>query len=160
MYVEFDTLPEESRIWIYQSNRKFSDEEIAEIETSLKQFLENWAAHGSGLEASYQLKYNRFIVIAINQVTQAATGCSIDASVQFIQSLESKYGVDLLDKMNVTFKQGEHITHKPLIEFKKLAKDKSVSANTVVFNNLVNTVGEYQEFWEVPASESWHSRFF
>ena len=160
MYVEFDTLPEESRIWIYQSNRKFSDEEIAEIETSLKQFLENWAAHGSGLEASYQLKYNRFIVIAINQVTQAATGCSIDESVQFIQSLESKYGVDLLDKMNVTFKQGEHITHKPLIEFKKLAKDKSVSANTVVFNNLVNTVGEYQEFWEVPASESWHSRFF
>jgi chemotaxis regulatin CheY-phosphate phosphatase CheZ len=160
MYVEFDTLPEESRIWIYQSNRKFSDEEIAEIETSLKQFLENWAAHGSGLEASYQLKYNRFIVIAINQDTQAATGCSIDASVQFIQSLEAKYGVDLLDKMNVTFKQGEHITHKALIEFKKLAKDKSVSANTVVFNNLVNTVGEYQEFWEVPASESWHSRFF
>lgn len=160
MYIEFDTLPEESRIWIYQSNRKFSEEEIAEIETSLKEFLENWTAHGAGLDASYQLKYNRFIIIAINQGTQAATGCSIDASVQFIQSLESKYGVDLLDKMNVTFKQGEHITHKPLIEFKKLAKDKSVSANTVVFNNLVNTVGEYQEFWEVPASESWHSRFF
>ena len=160
MYVEFDTLPDESRIWIYQSNRKFSDEEVAEIEVALKQFLENWAAHGAGLEAAYELKYNRFIVIAINQDTQAATGCSIDASVQFIQSLEAKYGVDLLDKMNVTFKQGEFITHKPLIEFKKLAKDKSVSANTVVFNNLVNTVGEYREFWEVPASESWHSRFF
>ncbi|TRW25874.1 ABC transporter ATPase [Flavobacterium zepuense] len=160
MYVEFDTLPEESRIWIYQSNRKFSDEEVAEIEAALKQFLENWAAHGAGLEAGYELKYNRFIVIAINQDTQAATGCSIDASVQFIQALEANYGVDLLDKMNVTFKQGEFITHKPLIEFKKLAKDKSVSANTVVFNNLVNTVGEYREFWEVPASESWHSRFF
>jgi len=160
MYVEFDTLPDESRIWIYQSNRKFSDEEVAEIEVALKQFLENWAAHGAGLEAAYELKYNRFIVIAINQDTQAATGCSIDASVQFIQSLEAKYGVDLLDKMNVTFKQGEFITHKPLIEFKKLAKDKSVSANTVVFNNLVNTVGEYRDFWEVPASESWHSRFF
>jgi len=160
MYVEFDTLPEESRIWIYQSNRKFSDEEISEIETSLKAFLENWAAHGAGLEASYQVKYNRFIIIAINQDTQAATGCSIDASVQFIQQLEQKYGVDLLDKMNVTFKQGEHITHKSLIDFKKLAKDKSVSANTVVFNNLVNTVGEFQDFWEVPAAESWHSRFF
>ncbi|WP_294819990.1 ABC transporter ATPase [uncultured Flavobacterium sp.] len=160
MYVPFDTLPEESRIWIYQSDRKFSDAEMAEIEIALKSFLEEWTAHGAGLEASYQLKYNRFIIIAINQDTQAATGCSIDASVHFIQTLEQKYGVDLLDKMNVTFKNGEHIAYKPLIDFKKMAKDKSVSANTIVFNNLVNTVGEWQEYWEVPAGESWHSRFF
>ena len=160
MYVPFETLPEESRIWIYQSNRKFSDEEVAEIEESLKSFLENWAAHGAGLEASYQIKYSRFIIIAINQDVQAATGCSIDSSVQFIQSLEQKFNVDLLDKMNVTFKLGEHIAYKPLIDFKKMAKEKAVSANTIVFNNLVNTVGEWQDYWEVPAGESWHSRFF
>lgn len=160
MYVPFDTLPEESRVWIYQSNRKFSDEEISEIDEALKVFIGNWAAHGSGLEASYQIKYNRFIILAVNQDSQAATGCSIDASVHFIQELEKKYDVDLLDKMNVTFKQGEHITHKPLIEFRKMAKAKSVSANTIVFNNLVNTVGEWQDYWEVPAGESWHSRFF
>lgn len=160
MYVSFDTLPEDSRIWIYQSNRKFSDEEVAEIDEALKVFLEGWAAHGTPIDASYQIKYNRFIIIAINQEVQPATGCSIDASVQFIQSLEQKYGVDLLDKMNVTFKLGDHIAHKPLIEFKKMAKEKAVSANTIVFNNLVNTVGEWQDFWEVPAGESWHSRFF
>ncbi|MFL9838755.1 ABC transporter ATPase [Flavobacterium sp. ST-75] len=160
MYVPFDTLPEESRVWIYQSNRKFSDEEISEIDEALKVFIGNWAAHGSGLEASYQIKYNRFIILAVNQDNQSATGCSIDASVHFIQELEKKYDVDLLDKMNVTFKQGEHITHKPLIEFRKMAKAKSVSANTIVFNNLVNTVGEWQDYWEVPAGESWHSRFF
>ncbi|WP_417356280.1 ABC transporter ATPase [Flavobacterium sp.] len=160
MYVPFDTLPEESRVWIYQSNRKFSDEEISEIDEALKVFIGNWAAHGSGLEASYQIKYSRFIILAVNQDNQSATGCSIDASVHFIQELEKKYDVDLLDKMNVTFKQGEHITHKPLIEFRKMAKAKSVSANTIVFNNLVNTVGEWQDYWEVPAGESWHSRFF
>lgn len=160
MYVPFDAMPEESRIWIYQSNRKFSDDEVAEIETSLKEFIENWTAHGAGLEASFITRYNRFIIIAVNQGIQAATGCSIDASVQYIQALEQKYTVDLLDKMNVTFKLGEHIAHKPLTEFKKMAKDKAVSANTIVFNNLVNTVGEWQDFWEVPASESWHSRFF
>jgi len=160
MYVPFETLPEESRIWIYQSNRKFSEEEVSEIEASLQAFLEGWAAHGAGLEASYQIKYSRFIIIAINQEVQAATGCSIDASVQFIQALEQKFGVDLLDKMNVTFKLGEHIAYKTLIDFKKMAKEKAVSANTIVFNNLVNTVGEWQDYWEVPAGESWHSRFF
>jgi len=160
MYVPFDTLPEESKIWIYQSNRKFSDEEIQAIEADLTAFLENWSAHGHQLEASFVTKYNRFIIIAVNQEVQAATGCSIDASVQFIQNLEQKYSVDLLDKMNVTFKMGEHIAFKTLIDFKKLAKEKAVSANTVVFNNLVNTVGEWHHYWEVPANESWHNRFF
>ncbi|MCG9792589.1 ABC transporter ATPase [Flavobacterium algicola] len=160
MYIPFENLPEESRIWIYQSNRKFSDVEMADIEADLKVFLENWAAHGTSLESSYQLKYNRFIILAVNQDVQAATGCSIDSSVEFIQSLEKKYNVDLLDKMNVTFKQGEHIAHKPLIDFKKMVKDKSVTENTIVFNNLINNVQEFNEIWEVEAMDSWHSRFF
>ncbi|WP_366183592.1 ABC transporter ATPase [Flavobacterium ovatum] len=160
MYVPFENLPEESRIWIYQSNRKFSDAEMADIETDLLAFLEGWAAHGTSLESSYQLKYNRFIILAVNPEVQAATGCSIDSSVVFIQSLEKKYNVDLLDKMNVTFKQGEHIAHKPLIDFKKMVKDKSVTENTIVFNNLINNVQEFNESWEVEAMDSWHSRFF
>jgi len=160
MYVPFENLPEESKIWIYQSNRKFSDEEFAEIEKDLQVFVENWTAHGTSLEASFQLKYNRFIILAVNQEVQTATGCSIDSSVAFIQSLEKKHNVDLLDKMNVTFKLGEHVAHKPLIDFKKMAKDKAVTGNTIVFNNLVNNIAEYNESWEVPASDSWHSRFF
>lgn len=160
MYVPFESLPPESKIWIYQSNRKFTDEEWSAIETDLRTFIDSWAAHGTSLEASYALKYNRFIILAVNQEVQMATGCSIDSSVQFIQSLEQKYNVDLLDKMNVTFKLGAHIAHKPLIEFKKMAKDKAVSENTIVFNNLVNTIEEWNDNWEVPAGESWHSRFF
>ena len=160
MYIPFEYLPEESKIWIYQSNRKFSDDEFAAIEVDLKAFIENWTAHGTSLEASFELKYNRFIIIAVNQEVQAATGCSIDSSVQFIQNLEQKYEVDLLDKMNVTFKLGEHVAHKTLLDFKKMAKDKAVTENTIVFNNLINNIAEYNESWEVPAIDSWHGRFF
>lgn len=160
MYIPFENLPQESRIWIYQSSRKFSDEEVADIEKDLMQFIENWSAHGTSLEASLTIRYNRFIILSVNQEFHPATGCSIDSSVGFIQNLEQKYSVDLLDKMNVAFKQGEFITYKTLLEFKKLAKDKSVSENTIVFNNLVNTIEELNEGWEIPASESWHSRFF
>jgi hypothetical protein len=160
MYTPFDTLPDESKIWIYQSNRKLSDAEIAEIEEDLKAFIEEWSAHGTSLEASFLIRYNRFIILAVNQEVQQTTGCSIDSSVVFIQQLESKYGIDLLDKMNVTYKQGEFLTHKSLLDFKRMAKEKAVSENTIVFNNLVNTIEEWKENWEVPASESWHSRFF
>lgn len=160
MYTPFDNLPLESKIWIYQSNRKFSDEEFASIEVDLKKFIASWSAHGKSLEASFLLKYNRFLILAVNQEVQAATGCSIDESVGFIQKLEQDFQVDLLDKMNVTFKLGEHIAHKTLLEFKKMAKEKAVSENTIVFNNLVNSIEEFNDNWEVPAGESWHSRFF
>jgi hypothetical protein len=160
MLVPFENLPLESKTWVYQSNRKFTDDEMLDIETSVKDFVEGWAAHGTSLEASYLLKYNRFIIFAVNQEVQIATGCSIDKSVQFIQELEQKFTVDLLDKMNVTFKNGEFIAHKTLIEFKKMAKEKAVSGSTIVFNNLVNNIEEFNESWETPAEDSWHSRFF
>lgn len=124
MYVPFESLPETARVWIYQSNRSFSAEELLEIETKLRAFVEEWTAHGIGLEASYQIRYNRFIVLALNQEVQAATGCSIDASVHFIQSLEQHYGVDLLDKMNVSYKQGSLWRIKPYWNLKKWPKKR------------------------------------
>ena len=159
MLVDFNTLPEESRVWIYQANRSFTDEEITEIESKLNVFIENWTAHGSDLQSGYLIKYKRFIIISLNQNLNKATGCSIDASVHFIQQLEKDYNVDLMDKMNVSYKQGDFIAYKTLLDFKKMAKDKAVSKNTIVFNNLVTNIAELNENWEVPASESWHSRF-
>ena len=159
MIVSFDSLPQTSRIWIYQCNRSFSDSELEEISEKLTTFLEGWSAHGADLQSGFEIKYKRFIIIALDQNVNPATGCSIDASVKFIQELETAYKVDLMDKMNVSYKQGEYIAHKTLTDFKKMAKEKAVSKNTIVFNNLVNTKAEYLEFWEVPVSESWHSRF-
>ncbi|WP_339609831.1 ABC transporter ATPase [uncultured Planktosalinus sp.] len=160
MLVDFNSLPEDSRIWIYQSNRKFSDDEISELNKRLSEFLIQWTAHGTSLEAGFELKHNRFIVIGLNQESASASGCSIDASVHFIQQLEKQFQVDLLDKMNVTFYTGEFITHKTLQDFKQMAKSKAISKKTIVFNNLINTKSEYLENWEVPAEESWHTRFF
>lgn len=159
MLVDFNALPDTSRIWIYQCNRSFSEAELNELRSLLDVFLTQWTAHGADLRAGYEIPYNRFIVIGLDQSMNNASGCSIDASVHFVQGLEQKFGVDLLDKMNVSYKQGEFVAYKPLKDFKKMAKERAVSKKTVVFNNLVATKQEYQEHWEVPASESWHARF-
>ena len=159
MLVNFDTLPDTSRVWIYQANRSLTEQEMSEIREKLDQFIENWTAHGSDLHSGYKIVYKRFIIIGLNQSLNQATGCSIDASVHFIQQLEKAYNIDLMDKMNVSYKQGEFVAHKTLTEFKKMAKDRAVSKNTIVFNNLVATKAEFEEHWEVPAKDSWHSRF-
>jgi hypothetical protein len=159
MLVEFKNLPDNARVWVYQASRKLSEEEVETLKPRTKAFLEQWTAHGQDLEAGFEVRYNRFIILGLNQENASASGCSIDASVKYIQSLEKEFEIDLLDKMNVTFYNGQFIAHKSLSDFRKMAKARSVSANTVVFNNLVNTKAEYLENWEVPAKESWHNRF-
>jgi hypothetical protein len=159
MLIPFENLPDSSRVWIYQANRSFSDQELQEIKSQSEDFITQWTVHGSDLKASFEIRYKRFIIFGLDQELNMASGCSIDASVKFIQQLEKQYNVELLDKMNVSYKQGEFIAYKNLIDFRKMAKEKAVSPNTIVFNNLVNTKAEYLTDWEVPASESWHNRF-
>lgn len=159
MYVNFNELPENSRIWIYQSNRSFSQEELSKLENQIKNYLQTWESHGVGLHTSFEIRYNRFIVIGINQDVHPVSGCALDKKVRFIQEIEKEYNVDLLDRMNVSYRQGQHIAYKNLADFKKMIKDKSVSAKTIVFNNLVNYKNEYETFWETPLEETWLNRF-
>lgn len=159
MYLPFEELPETSRVWIYQSNRSFTTEEEENIVEKTKAFLSHWVAHGQPLHASFELKYHRFLIIALDQQKHPASGCSIDESVHFIQQLEKEFQVDLLDKMNVSYRHGDFIAYKELSDFRKMVKNNSVSAQTIVFNNLVINKYEYETLWEVPLEESWHSRF-
>ena len=160
MLVNFDQLPDESRVWIYPSNRVFTEEELALIKSKSNEFLNQWTAHGTDLQAAIDIPYDRFLVIGLNESLQAASGCSIDASVRFIQSLEAELNVTLLDKMNVTYRSKNSIEYIPLKEFRKKTQKKELSPGIIVFNNLVLNKKEYKSLWEVPAASSWHNRYF
>ncbi len=158
MNVKFEELSEDSRIWIYQSNREFSTEEISEISIGLKTFLESWTVHEKPIKSAFQIKYNRFIIIAVDKNFEVS-GCSIDTSVGFIQFIEKKYQVDLLDRRNITYKTANTIKFTSLTDFKTLIKSKSINKNTIVFNNLVSNIFEYNNHWKTSIKNSWHSRF-
>ena len=160
MFVPFDLLPDHARVWIYPSSRRFTANERALISEKAKVFIEQWTAHGAELQAGIDLPYDRFFVLGLNESVQSASGCSIDSSVHFIQSLENDFDVTLLDKMNVTYRNNDNIEYIPLNEFRIKAKKKQINANVIVFNNLVMNKLEYDSLWEVPASSSWHSRYF
>jgi hypothetical protein len=126
MIVSFDKLPEESRVWIYQSNRIFTAAELDFINANANDFLNQWTAHGANLQAAIDIPYDRFLVIALNESLQSASGCSIDSSVRFIQNLEKQLSVILLDKMNVTYRTSNKIEYISLKDFRKMAKKKSI----------------------------------
>lgn len=159
MLVPFSSLPDHSRVWIYPSPRTFTEKEKEAITNRFTHFLTQWTTHGSSLEAAYDLPYNQFIVIGLNEQPQSASGCSIDALVHEIQAIETELNLQLLDKMNVSYRDGNQLCYVGLKEFRKLAKTPKITPNTTVFNNLVINKSEYIHHWEVPAHASWHSRF-
>lgn len=159
MLVDFHKLPNDAKIWIFQSSRKFYPKEIEEITQQVEGFLSAWRDGGEPIIASYKIKYKRFIIIAVDQTLEPISVNAIDNCVGFIFSLQHTYEVELLDKLNVSFKQGEYVQYKDLKEFQKLIKKKAVSKKTIVFNNLINTKLELESNWEIPITESWHNRF-
>ena len=159
MFVDYTEISEDAKVWIYPSNRKFYPTEIPEIEQKIKTFVENWKKEDESFKVSYQFLYNRFIVLIADDENATITNTDIDASVSFILELQETYKVELLDKMNVCFKQGEFVQYKELKDFKKLVKNRAVTAKTIIFDNLITNNHNFKNFWEIPIEESWYNRF-
>jgi len=159
MFTEYKNLPNNSRVWIYQSDREFTANEIEFISEKAIDFINQWTRHGDDLKGSFTIKYNQFLVLAVDESFNNVSGCSIDSSVRFIKELENELKLDLMDKMNVTFKDNENINLVKLFDFQKFAKEQKVTAETIVFNNMVATKEDFESNWEIPAKDSWHKRF-
>lgn len=159
MFIEFKDLPKKSRVWIYQSNRVFTKNEIELISLKAEDFINSWTRHGDDLKGSFTIKYDQFLVLAVDESFNNVSGCSIDSSVRFVQVIEKDLQLDLTDKMNITFKDGDNINLVKLSDFQLFAKQQKITAKTIVFNNMVNTKEDFENNWEVPAKESWHKRF-
>ncbi len=150
----------QSKVWIYQSNRRFTDQETTEIQHILDRFVEQWTAHGTQLKAKAEIFHNYFIVLTVDQEIASATGCSIDSSVRIIKDIESKYGLDLFDRFNMAYKIENEVHVASKEDFETLISIKKIGLETVVFNNLVQNLEEFEQKWEVQLQDSWHKNIF
>jgi hypothetical protein len=159
MFTEYKNLPHNSRVWIYQADREFTDTEMDFIASKAEDFINQWTRHGDDLKGSFTFKYNQFLVLAVDESFNNVSGCSIDSSVRFVQALEKELNLDLMNKMNITFKDNDRINLVKLSDFQRFAKEQKVTSDTIVFNNMVNTKEAFENNWEIPVKESWHKRF-
>ncbi len=160
MYVDFDTLNDNSRVWVYQSSREFNAGEVETMEAKLKDFVNEWTRHGDDLKASFEIKYNHFIILAVDESFNQVSGCSIDASTHVFKQFENEFNLQLLNKLNTAFKHGEHVNVVSLADFQRYVKEDRIHQDTLVFNNMVQNKADLETLWEVPANRSWHSRYF
>jgi len=159
MIVDFKTMPDDSRIWIYQSNRDFNESEIEIINYKTTSFLDNWQAHGKDLECSYSIIDKRFIIIAVNESFNPIGGCSIDFSLQLIKDISNKIGIDLLNRLVVNLKIDNRLESFSLSDLKNKIKDGDFSPETIIFNTAINSKSELLNNFEIDIRSSWLSKF-
>ena len=159
--VSFDQLQPESRLWVFAADRVLTGDERARLLDSVDAFLAQWKAHGHPLTVARDWKYDRFLLVGVDESSAGASGCSIDAMVRTLGDLEQALQVQLLDHGPVLFRQDSGIVRLPRPAFAELARGGGVSADTVVFDNTVTRVADLREGrWETPARTSWHARAF
>lgn len=151
---------EQSRVWIYQSDRELYDEQVKRLHEILNNFTAEWTAHNHQLKAKAEVRYNRFLILIVDESQAGASGCSIDKSVNFMKKVEQQFDIHLFDRFNFAYRDGEKVLSLPRHNFEELLKSGKINTDTIVFNNLVQNLQQLETKWEVPFKDSWHVQLF
>jgi hypothetical protein len=161
MFLSFEKMPSYSRLWIYQSDRELTDSEVLAITNILTNFIENWQSHGNTLVSSFELRYNRFLILAVNEELTKATGCSIDKSVELMKAIENEFKISLFDRTKVAYLDNENkIIVTSLSNLKELVHEQKITSDTIIFDNLVQIKEQLDSQWKSKASNTWLKRYF
>ena len=159
--VAFSELPSHARLWIFPADRPLTEEEQQRVTGTVEEGLSAWTAHGSPVRWGHQIVYGQFLMIGVDESRTELTGCSIDNAVGRIRELEEHLGLSLLDNNRVFYREEESIRCRERSDFKSRAAAGEITPDTVVFDNVIQSLGDWQEGrWEIPFSRSWHARAF
>jgi hypothetical protein len=156
----FNHLPAHSKVWIYQSNQPIDAAVAENIRADVKQFVSGWTAHSEKVIADADVLFNYFIVLVADENAVKVSGCSIDSSVRFIQLLEEKYQLNLFDRFYTVYVNNNEVKGADKVSLQHLIDEGTLTADTLVFNNLIQHVAQLQNEWLLPLKQSWHSRVF
>lgn len=156
MYLPIEQMPDHSRVWVYQANRPFTASEIQAIENYLAPALTQWAAHGASLNASYEIRFQQVIVIAVDETVNAASGCSIDASTRWFKEMGAELGIDFFDRSTAVV-DGDEVTLIPLTALKN---NPRLTPSKNVIPLQTESLGAYRSGWLQRADTTWLKRYF
>src|SRR6202012_3823923 len=111
-----------------------------QVKVLLNGFTTAWTAHNNQLKAKGEIRYNRFIILVVDESQAGASSCSIDKSVRFVKQLEDQFGINLLDRFNLAYKEGSEVLSAPRHEFEEKIKQGAINIETTVYNNMVQNL--------------------
>ncbi len=152
-------LDNSSKVWIYQADRDFTYDELDEARPMIFSFLDSWTSHNHDLLTYGNIFHLRFLAFFVDETIAGASGCSIDKSVHFVESLGDKLGINFFDRSTFSFIKDDEVQFIDKANLKAAYENKSIDDETLFFNHLVQTKHDFLKHWLVPLSQSWHKKF-
>ena len=103
MRVDFNTLPDQAKVWLYQCSRPLQKAEITAIRNVAEEFLSDWESHGIPVEGAIDVVKDHFIRIAAFTDEPSMCGRAQDAQVNFVKEIELKLSLVLTDRLELAF---------------------------------------------------------
>src|ERR1700683_3702521 len=138
-----------SRVWIYQGHRPFTSEEAAETRQLLDSFIQTWASHGTPVKGHAVICYDQFIILMADETPSGVSGCSTDSSVHLIRQIEQQTDIRLFDRLNLAFYLDRQVQLIPLAQLPQALESGRINAETLFFDNTIQTKAELEEKWLV-----------
>jgi hypothetical protein len=145
----------DSRVWIYQSSRLFTMQEVLQVEALLNHFTENWKSHGTPVKGYGNVLFGQFVVLMADENATGISGCSTDSSVRLIKQIEEIFKVNMFDRQMLAFMIKDKIQLLPLAQIQYAVDNQFITPDTIYFNNLVQNKEELERNWMVPLKDSW-----
>lgn len=145
----------DSRVWIYQCNRRFTISEAIEIEEKLNEFTHNWKSHQLPVKGFGTLFFGQFIVLMADETESGVSGCSTDSSVRLIKSIEQTYNVGLFERTLLAFIIKEKIELLPISQLNYAFENNFINGETLFFDNNIQNKDSLINNWIVPVQHSW-----
>jgi hypothetical protein len=146
---------ENSRVWVYQSNRLFTLNEAFQIEDLLKAFVADWNSHGIPVKGYANLFFGQFIVLIADETAHGVSGCSTDSSVRVIKEIEKMFNVNLFDRLLLAFLMKERVQVIPISQLAYALENNFIEPSCLYFNNTVQTLIQLKNNWLIPVKDSW-----
>lgn len=159
MHFPFESLREESRVWVYTGSRAFTAAEEMSATEMLHEFCSRWAAHGHPLKTSFTIERSQFIIMAVEEDFHAPSGCSIDSSVAVLRQIHTTLGVDFLDRSKTPFELDGSVVLIPLGELKNAFALHRLLPQTLSFNTLAAIKLDLKNHWLIPAEKTWMTKY-
>ena len=144
-----------SRVWIYQSSRIFSNDEALHIKDMLHDLVANWKSHGAPVKGYANLFFSQFIILIADEAATGVSGCSIDSSVRILQQIEQRFKVEMFNWESLAFLVNDKVQVIPRQQFNYALENNFITPQTLFFNNVVASKKELEEKWIIPVKESW-----
>ena len=159
MFIEINKLPSTGRVWFYQADRFLSNDEVSNIEQSLKLFINSWLTHGTQMKGSFRIYNNRVIILAADSGFQEASGCSIDSMTRWLKKMGVELDTQFFDRSIGYFKE-DKLLFCPVFEVKKYINNGEITSDTFILNQQISSVGELDSSLKILAKDSFLKRHF